>query len=695
MGTKRLTVSGPQIQTSVASSSENTPYSHKSLFLLNKALPHFLVAAILSLSLINGLAEPSLATLLWRVLVLLATLAWALGKESPAWNFAPLRYAALLWLWLGISSCWAVSPYLAWPELETRLLVLLLWVLICDLRLEAKGQQGLSLVLRFAFGFGLLYGLYQLVYLFPLMRDMSHDLTQSMDSTMAKRWLIRVRSTEVFGLRLYPNLFGCFALMSALFHLEGAFRKGAWFYRGMLVFSLSMLVLSASKGAMLVGVASIALYVLLLFYKKGQLSLAGSLVLTILALIAVWSLKPLWFPLVTASIRVRWDYWESAWDMVVAHPMGVGVGMFSQWYPQYMTPDATEVQLLHNEHLQLLCEGGWVALVLHVCFCGSILKPHLSFKAFETTATMDIPKWSRASSLIWGLACAGLSLLFPSQILDVDAVPVLWWMAVLGLWYWSFKVPFISCSPLLKFVMGVAFLLHAGIDFSFHEPFLLILFFGLLGPERLNKDFQAEPLKKSNANMRDRTCFWRKTKKVLAWTMVLCALLSLWYHQKLLLLSLQLESTEQPSDEELNQALAFLRNDPRSWELMLKKFRPASSKETLSPNPWVDQSLQNLSRLKPRSANIWKQRALLSRDAQERKKFLSLAKALHPRQPQYAFLLAQQLYDMGEQESAKGYYRKSLDRHEYALSRIKVVWDMELHVLAPEQVDQARIRTRN
>ena len=694
MGTKRLKASVPQAQASVANSSEDVPYSHKSLFLLNKGFSYFLAAAILSLSLINGLAEPSLATLLWRVLLLLATLAWALGKESQAWNYGPLRYAALLWIWLGISSGWAVSPCLAWSELETRFLLLMLWVMVYDLSVENKGQYGIGLVLRFAFGFGLLYGLYQLLYLFPLMRDMSHDLTQGMDSTMAKRWLIRVRSTEVFGLRLYPNLFGCFALMSALFHLEGALRKGAWFYRWMLAFSLIMLVLSASKGAMLVGVASVALYIGLWLYKKGRLSLVAGFAIAMLALIAIWSLKALWFPLVAASIRVRWDYWASAWDMVIAHPMGVGVGMFSQWYSRYMTPDATEVQLLHNEHLQLLCEGGWVALILHVCFCGSILKPHLSFKAFEATATVDSPKWSRASSLLWCMACAALSLLFPSQILDVDAVPVLWWMAVMALWFWSFKAPLISCSPLLKLVMGVAFLQHACIDFSFHEPFLLILFFGLLGPERLSKDIQVAPSKNSPASISANTCFWRNTKKGLAWAMVLGVLLSLWYQQKLLLLSLQLESTEQLSDEDLNQALNFLRNDARSWELILKKFRPASNREALSPNQraWVDQSLQNLSRLKPRSANIWKQRALLSSDAQERKKFFSLAEDLHPRQPQYAFLLAQQLCDMGEQEAAKVYYKKALDRHEYALSRIKVVWDMELHLLAAEQVDQARKR---
>jgi O-antigen ligase len=60
-----------------------------------------------------------------------------------------------------------------------------------------------------------------------------------------------------------------------------------------------------------------------------------------------------------ATMGLRLGYWGVAWDMVKDRFFtGVGLGNFSTAYPNYQHPDATPVQAVHNDFLQMFAETG-------------------------------------------------------------------------------------------------------------------------------------------------------------------------------------------------------------------------------------------------------------------------------------------------------------------------------------------------
>jgi O-antigen ligase len=664
--------------------------------LLIRATPFFLGCSVLFLTLINGLSEPSMATLLWRGAVLLTTLGWALRGHSEAWGFTPIRWYVGFLLVMASSAFWATSPCLVWKDVEFRLLHLVLWVIIYDFTRQERYEAFMLLLWRFALGFGLLYGLYQFIFLFPVMRDMAVSLTQGMSETMAQRWLLRARSTEVFGLRLYPNLFGLMAVVAVIYHIEDAWRQRRPYALCMVLFAGLMLCLSASKGSMLVLAVALG-FMSLYIIKKIYVWSWTKLVLVCNSLFVVLFLSlSLWFPYVEASVRVRWDYWASAWAMILEHPMGVGAGMFSQWYPQYMTPDATEVKLLHNDHLQVLVEGGWIGYIFYGMFCYTLIQ-----SCFKSPLTTTHLKTFSATALdwkthgLWLFSLVVLTSLMSSEFMDVDVWPYLWWVGCAVLAVWNLKSPIQRISFKLKWVLGFVFLAHACIDFTFHDPFLLLMFCAvLLPPAKTEFPDRAVTQGSLKGVVGPRASLEILGKKMFAWALVLFCLWSFFYEQKILMWKMQISELNQLSEETLMEELNFLKNDPRAWEWLLQELKRSSKNAAATTwnKKWTLLSLENLCRLKPRSANLWEERARLSQDDLEKLKFLQLAESLHPRQPRYAFSVAEQYEKMGEVGEAKKYFAKALARHCYAMARKNVVWDMELHLLQIEQVHKANAR---
>ena len=70
----------------------------------------------------------------------------------------------------------------------------------------------------------------------------------------------------------------------------------------------------------------------------------------------------------------RMDIWEPTWEMVVDHPVGIGLGSYEIVEPVYVDPGRDGIRYFHahNDYLQLLVEAGWVGAI--TCWClGSVL----------------------------------------------------------------------------------------------------------------------------------------------------------------------------------------------------------------------------------------------------------------------------------------------------------------------------------
>ena len=148
--------------------------------------------------------------------------------------------------------------------------------------------------------------------------------------THKERFMLRLNSDEMFGTRLYSNLFGLFAWVGFFAFDPQSGSKMA--YAGWSIGLLMLLGLfgSDSKGAFLAGLWRFSFVVFL-----------GSVRACRNTLSYLWLLVPLWCwvawnlfvkDVLQASIQIRLDYWKVAWQMFLKTHMGVGALNFSEHY---------------------------------------------------------------------------------------------------------------------------------------------------------------------------------------------------------------------------------------------------------------------------------------------------------------------------------------------------------------------------
>lgn len=71
----------------------------------------------------------------------------------------------------------------------------------------------------------------------------------------------------------------------------------------------------------------------------------------------------------TAALRIT--YWRTGWEMAKDNFWtGVGLGNFGAAYPNYQKLGAGDVQMAHNDYLQVLCETGVFGFLLFIGFWG-------------------------------------------------------------------------------------------------------------------------------------------------------------------------------------------------------------------------------------------------------------------------------------------------------------------------------------
>ncbi len=205
------------------------------------------------------------------------------------------------------------------------------------------------------------------------------------------------------------------------------------------------------------------------------------------------------------SMLVRWQYWQSAVQMIQDRPLaGVGGGNFTEFYPRYKNPAASEtVQNPHNWILSLLSQYGPLGLL---AFSGAALRP--LWKGFQGRFLIsdNAPTESALTKgHLWAglLAASGSMLLFvrPAwvdteflyQNVDVRAaaylvlylIPavvfvvsfVLLWAASMGDSSVSGRTDRLNTALMCGLV---AVLFHNLIDFALFEPGIWGLFWMLI-----------------------------------------------------------------------------------------------------------------------------------------------------------------------------------------------------------------------
>ena len=351
-------------------------YFSPSLLLGLAALAALLVLFYLRLDL--GLAFVALVIplylqyrLLWQrgfalveVFTLLAFIAWLLRGLRPMLSAVAERRTALpggqAW-WRRISlSDWSVAAYLVVCLLslagaalkpvalrEFRLVMLEPVLFYLVLRGTALDRRALWRIIDFLVVgavFVALVGLYQYV--------------TKTDLITAEGGVERIRS--VYG---SPNNLALFlgrALpLAASMVLIGRDPIRRWLYAGAAVIIGLTILLTFSKGALLLGVpAALAVIVIARWGRRGWLLVAGTLAAGLVALPLLARLPRfadlLDFTSGTSFFRVQ--LWISAWRMWLDHPwLGVGPDNFLQWYrSRYILPDAWQEPNLSHPHNILL-----------------------------------------------------------------------------------------------------------------------------------------------------------------------------------------------------------------------------------------------------------------------------------------------------------------------------------------------------
>ncbi len=280
-----------------------------------------------------------------------------------------------------------------------------------------------------------------------------------------------------------------------------------------LVYSLIGMAMAAglaagqSRGAIASMAAAVCLFALLATcgrtlwkYRILFASLAG------LAALGVWG-AAIWYGIEHGrlpgpnALYVRWQYWVSAAQMWLDHPLGVGGGNFAIYFPFYKIPAAPEtVSNPHNWFLSLLCQFGpagvvgFVMSILAAVYwglkssCGSLPCPVMpnSRAAYDRYFPLLVLMGS-VLALLWirpfvseGGILGETATIRSSVFVVMYAIPAVCFILPYALLWMSAKDPALPqprqglTAGLVCGITGI--LIHNLIDFALFEPGVWMLF---------------------------------------------------------------------------------------------------------------------------------------------------------------------------------------------------------------------------
>jgi len=278
--------------------------------------------------------------------------------------------------------------------LAFMILVPLVTVFIVDTKRKLKISSYVLMVSSFIFSlFGFFQFLGDMVGLPPSITGLADRYTKEVLG------FPRIQSTFIEPL-YFANYLLIPLLLSFFFILKRIAPKKNIYFIAIFLVSLTALVLTVSKGALLslaiVALAIIVFQVRSVFSKKNIPYLVAILLFISLSVWGVYSSlssKPdiekyytKAYDIITgASITERQDAYDVAWEAYGAHPVfGIGVGNFGPYFSGYplSAPDFGW-PITNNQYLEILSETGTVGFIGFMVFILSIF--YYSVKAYRDT----------------------------------------------------------------------------------------------------------------------------------------------------------------------------------------------------------------------------------------------------------------------------------------------------------------------
>lgn len=210
---------------------------------------------------------------------------------------------------------------------------------------------------------------------------------------------------------LDPNNAACLMNMALIPCFWLVLHRDARWFALFLLFALA-LACTLSKAGGLVGLIACGA-LLLERYPKAIVELA---VIALALLVCIFH-QP-----TPASLLIRADLWLASLDLLQVHPLtGIGLGMFSQYYPLVRTEHSTAGVFAHNDVLQLAIEMGLPAVVFFLAIPAAMV---LTARNRAATAVVlavyaqslaEFQFYVPAVSLCMGLALASRNLILPQK----------------------------------------------------------------------------------------------------------------------------------------------------------------------------------------------------------------------------------------------------------------------------------------
>jgi len=333
----------------------------------------FLVFLVLFRPLVSGMSYPWSNTVCQIVILLILTVWIAkciwLGRFSLVKT--SLYFPILSFAFFVVLSCtYSVNLNASLKQVY----IIIPNILLCFLAINIikKKKQILIIVACLALTATVvsLYGIYQ--YFWGFEETRGWILQQNMQ--FPPDFFSRLGTNETFSTFIYPNALAGYLLLILPLCIS-LFLVSRYFYRFLLSVATASVVLclylTYSKGGWGIFLILALAPILILMYRKFG-NKKKFYILSILMIIGIIVLSAMFLKITDrthmirdtlGSFKVRLNYWRASPGMVEDFPFGSGIGTFGNIYPKYKIPQAREVQLAHNNFIQLWTEIGIIGVL--------------------------------------------------------------------------------------------------------------------------------------------------------------------------------------------------------------------------------------------------------------------------------------------------------------------------------------------
>jgi O-antigen ligase len=282
----------------------------------------------------------------------------------------------------------------------------------------------------------------------------------------------------------HKNLLSSYLLFTLPFLFIGIKNKFKIFFKVLLILLvlvvLVLLLFLQTRAALLALVIGVVFYAFLLCWNYTKQQQVNRLLLPVLLVIGIlffsagiYIFRDKFSVITrTESFKERAALWQNSWEMLKAHPMGVGAGNWQIMLPKYgvqkfyefnyrVTEGLTTFQRPHNDFLWVLCETGFIGGLTYVLIFVLVLmallkiKPHDAFfdsnilaafvVSYMVVALVDFPLERIEHSFIFLMVASislasvkfGRAMILPIKLVLLGVLCIAFWALYAAKLRWS------------------------------------------------------------------------------------------------------------------------------------------------------------------------------------------------------------------------------------------------------------------